>query len=489
MTSPMPYDPGFTATNFAGFSLSVDLVAGDKNLGANWSSLQMGDTTLSAQDAAIGGYQLSRFQLVGQLAYGNVTLSRPWTPNQSGWIPEWFSLAQHYGGTTVGLSINYLTPSGVLEQATYNFRNAYPVTWTQPQFSTVTGTETPPVITESITFSHSGYFDTDGLAAGIDTAEAVAQCRLVILPSGDGNSTGLGSAIPALTSWTNPSSALLGLVPSGGSVEALVMLGSFPSITFWVPPATMTVTKSAKWTVDESPSASGSGPASWNGTQPTNLNFDFILDGAGSDLQSSVPSSLGSDIKGLVADTIGNGPAGISILPTTERLLSLCEVEAESAEEGFGSSPLVVMVWGDFISSVSYVTDINLKFTKFNAGGQPIRAEGTINLQQYPVYDALQNPTSGGEMPRKSALVHEADTLAHIAYRSYRSPNRWRDIAMANDIDDPLRVNPGRKLLVPAPEELPQRSETGLAKTSARSSTGLRMRNPLTSKKKLGTGK
>ena len=74
MTSPMPFDPGFTATNFAGFSLSVDLVGGDKNLGANWNSLQMGDTTLNAQDAAVGGYQLSRFQLVGQLAYGNVCL-------------------------------------------------------------------------------------------------------------------------------------------------------------------------------------------------------------------------------------------------------------------------------------------------------------------------------------------------------------------------------------------------------------------------------
>jgi hypothetical protein len=156
---------------------------------------------------------------------------------------------------------------------------------------------------------------------------------------------------------------------------------------------------------------------------------------------------------------------------------------------GFGSSPLVVFVWGDFISPVSYVTDINLKFTRFNAGGQPIRAEGSIQLQQYPVYDALQNPTSGGEMPRKSALVHEADTLAHIAYRSYRSPSRWRDVAMANDIDDPLRVGPGRKLLIPAPDELPQRTETGLIKTSARSSPESRMRNPLTAKNKPGKGK
>ncbi len=482
MTSPMPYDSGFTATNFAGFSLSVDLVGGDQNLGANWQSLQMGDTTLGAQDASAGGFQLSRFQLIGQLEYGNVTLSRPWTPNQSGWIPEWFALAQQYGGTTVGIAVNYLDPTGILQQATYNFRNAYPVTWTQPQFTTVTGTETPPVITESITFSHSGYYDTSGLAAGIDTAEAVQPCKLVILPGGSGAPIGIASALAALTSWTLPTTAALGLSINSVASQAVGMLGPFPSITFWVPPQSMNVVKSANWTVDPSPTASGSGPASWNGTDPTQLSFDFLLDGANSDLNYTESSATS-------AQTLGNGPAGQSILPTAERLLSLCEVEMMSQVLGYGSSPLVVFVWGDFISPVSYVTNINLNFTRFNSGGQPIRAEGTIQLQQYPVFDALQNPTSGGEMPRKSALVHEADTLAHIAYRMYRTPNRWRDVAAANDIDDPLRVKPGRKLLIPAPEELPSRTETGLIRPPANSAPQLKTRRQLPSKKSPGPSK
>lgn len=92
-------------------------------------------------------------------------------------------------------------------------------------------------------------------------------------------------------------------------------------------------------------------------------------------------------------------------------------------------------------------------------------------------------------MPRKSELVHEADTLAHVAYRSYRTPSRWRDVAAANDIDDPLRVKPGRKLLIPAPEELPSRTETGLVKPSAQSASLSRMRNPSTSKKPPGLSK
>jgi nucleoid-associated protein YgaU len=30
----------------------------------------------------------------------------------------------------------------------------------------------------------------------------------------------------------------------------------------------------------------------------------------------------------------------------------------------------------------------------------------------------------------------------------------WRVIAEANDIDDPMRLKPGRDLLLPAPEEI-----------------------------------
>lgn len=121
------------------------------------------------------------------------------------------------------------------------------------------------------------------------------------------------------------------------------MLGPFPSITFWVPPKTMNVTKTANWTVDPSPTASGSGPASWNGTDPTQLSFEFILDGANSDLNYNESSATSGQ-------ALGNGPAGQSVLPTAEQLLSLCEVELMSELVGYGSSPLVVFVWGDFIS-------------------------------------------------------------------------------------------------------------------------------------------
>ena len=36
--TPVTFDPTYTSTNFAGFSISVDIVNGDKHLGANWQS-------------------------------------------------------------------------------------------------------------------------------------------------------------------------------------------------------------------------------------------------------------------------------------------------------------------------------------------------------------------------------------------------------------------------------------------------------------------
>ena len=46
------------------------------------------------------------------------------------------------------------------------------------------------------------------------------------------------------------------------------------------------------------------------------------------------------------------------------------------------------------------------------------------------------------------------DSLASIAYREYGAPAYWRALAEANGIDDPLRLRPGTRLLVPPAEEV-----------------------------------
>ena len=53
-----------------------------------------------------------------------------------------------------------------------------------------------------------------------------------------------------------------------------------------------------------------------------------------------------------------------------------------------------------------------------------------------------QNPTTRGTAGLRSHIVQDGDSLHSIAYESYGDPTRWRTIAEANEIDDPLRSAP-----------------------------------------------
>jgi nucleoid-associated protein YgaU len=45
--------------------------------------------------------------------------------------------------------------------------------------------------------------------------------------------------------------------------------------------------------------------------------------------------------------------------------------------------------------------------------------------------------------------VQDGDSLPSIAYRAYGDATRWRTIAEANHIDDPLRLRRGTPLMLP----------------------------------------
>jgi len=374
MMMPEPFDPDYTATNFVGFSLSVDLVSADRTLGANWQSIDMGSMSLQSQDLYPGGFSRSRFQMIGDLTYENVTLSRPWTPNQSGWIPQWFAAAAQQGPSSVSIAINYLDVRGTLQQAIYNFRDAYPVSWNQPHFYAGAGSE---FSTESLTFSHSGFVTSDNLTPGIDDPESVEPFRLVVMPGGADNP--MSSALSTLTSWT-----------AGGDT--------------WVPPTSISVSKQGGWgQPDQVPDAIGSGPVQWLGTNPLTIDFDYILDSALADSRQG-----------------GNSQAS-SVLPDVERLLALMEVDPLMAMMGVGTSPMVMVLWGDFTSPVSYVQNVTADFTQFDSSGRPTRATGHIQITQYPPASLPTNPTSGGDLPRRSQEVYYGDQLAHVSFRAYKN--------------------------------------------------------------------
>jgi nucleoid-associated protein YgaU len=120
--------------------------------------------------------------------------------------------------------------------------------------------------------------------------------------------------------------------------------------------------------------------------------------------------------------------------------------------------PKVIFQWGPpsaFLIEAN-ITAVNVTYTRFAADGTPVRAEVTVRLQQQPSLLGLlaTNPTSAGLPGRKAHTVTAGDSLARIATDQYGSPGRWRQIAAANDIDDPLRIRPGDRVYLPNPEEL-----------------------------------
>jgi nucleoid-associated protein YgaU len=49
--------------------------------------------------------------------------------------------------------------------------------------------------------------------------------------------------------------------------------------------------------------------------------------------------------------------------------------------------------------------------------------------------------------------IQLGDSLASIADREYGSPELWRAIATANELEDPFNLRVGRELLIPAPAD------------------------------------
>jgi len=96
-----------------------------------------------------------------------------------------------------------------------------------------------------------------------------------------------------------------------------------------------------------------------------------------------------------------------------------------------------------------FLKSVEIDYLLFDNDGTPLRATANVTLQALPQTTPGTNPTSGGISGRRSARTTQGDSLASIAQREYGDAGLWRAIAIANDIDDPGRVPPGTRLLLP----------------------------------------
>ncbi len=113
--------------------------------------------------------------------------------------------------------------------------------------------------------------------------------------------------------------------------------------------------------------------------------------------------------------------------------------------------PLCKFVWGTF-NFTGYVTRLNVTYTMFLDDGTPVRARVSFEMTGVEYNDSKLVDDVPFESPdrTKRRLVSENQQLWEFAQDEYGDASKWREIAKANGIKNPLYIKSGTRLTVPA---------------------------------------
>jgi hypothetical protein len=162
----------------------------------------------------------------------------------------------------------------------------------------------------------------------------------------------------------------------------------------------------------------------------------------------------------LLFDAYDNAAKDVSV--ATDRLFLMMEATTQaSGERDAARPPTVTFAWGPTVSFAAVARQLNVQYTLFAPDGTPIRALCTVTLVQVAKADSRSGSgpsaaeagtaAQGSGSPASVHVVSEGDSLPSIAQSAYGDPSRWRDIAQANGIDDPLSPERGKALAIPRP--------------------------------------
>lgn len=121
--------------------------------------------------------------------------------------------------------------------------------------------------------------------------------------------------------------------------------------------------------------------------------------------------------------------------------------------------PVLLFTWGT-LSFTCVLARANQRYIMFLPNGVPVRARVQVTFNEF-----RNAELESKEVKRETAdytktyTVIAGETLSAIAGRAYGNPKLWRPIALANAVQDPQRLTPGIRLVIP---RLPYRHlETG----------------------------
>jgi hypothetical protein len=191
---------------------------------------------------------------------------------------------------------------------------------------------------------------------------------------------------------------------------------------------------------------------SWGSNDDRAAGTDEATPGMGVQTLDFQGSQNGTLDLTLFFDTTAEGEP---VTKYTSKIVALMDIDGKiagtDAKHRKGRPPTVQFGWGKMTSFPSVIERLTLTFTYFSSTGMPLRATMQLGLKQYSAARSFgpQNPTSGTPAPHKTHQVLPGETLDRISAVHFGDATKWRLIAVANGVEDPLSLRPGRLLHIP----------------------------------------
>jgi hypothetical protein len=226
--------------------------------------------------------------------------------------------------------------------------------------------------------------------------------------------------------------------PTPGLQHAKLIVEGGSEIQCWFNPKEYTVSKSNEWSVK--PVVGAPLPTvQFTGGHARELSLDLLFDASDNGER---------DVVGVCSELF--------------RMMEVSAGPSTTANKNTRRPPKVTFVWGEHVSFEAVCHQLSVQYVLFHSDGRPLRAQVKLSLVQVgadphagrPGPSELnpppQNPTTRGIAGLRTHIVRDGDSLQSIAYAAYGDPTRWRLVAEANHIDDPMRVPPrGDVLAIP----------------------------------------
>lgn len=189
-------------------------------------------------------------------------------------------------------------------------------------------------------------------------------------------------------------------------------------------PNRLTVSRSTRWDDQQTPKRDNP-EMQFTGADPSTLSVDLFFD---------------------TYDTPQAKKDSVRI--HTDKLRALTTVEQHGDKH---RPPVCQLSWGEhrvFFQGV--LTQLETQFTMFMDNGLPVRATNRCTFKQWRSNTSdLQKQDLLSADVAKVWVFKQGQSLSQIASHEYGDPREWRAIAQANDIDDPLALSYGQRLILP----------------------------------------